>query len=53
MMTGAAIGVGFILSVLVSLCLYSIFGMIGGLLGAVMFRKNAPPSPPPPIPTSL
>jgi hypothetical protein len=49
MMSGAAIGVGFVLSVLFSLCLYSVFGLFGGLLGAIMFRKNAPPPPPPPV----
>jgi hypothetical protein len=25
----------------------SIFGLIGGIVGALMFRKNAPPPPPP------
>jgi hypothetical protein len=49
MMSGAAIGVGFVISVLFSLCLYSVFGLLGGLLGAIMFRKNAPPPPPPPV----
>jgi hypothetical protein len=28
----------------------SIFGLFGGLFGALMFRKNAPPPPPPPPP---
>jgi hypothetical protein len=46
---GAAIGVGFIFLLLFSLFLYSIFGMLGGLLGAVMFKKNTPPPPPPPV----
>ncbi|MGQ0733565.1 MAG: hypothetical protein ACT4QD_07925 [Acidobacteriota bacterium] len=45
---GALIGVGFILSLIFSLVLFSIFGLIGGILGAVMFRKNVPPPPPPP-----
>lgn len=27
-----------------------IFGAIGGALGAVMFRKDVPPTPPPPMP---
>jgi hypothetical protein len=49
MMSGAAIGVGFVLSVLFSLCLYSVFGLFGGLIGAVMFRKTPPPPPAPPI----
>jgi hypothetical protein len=47
MATGAAVGVGFIFSALISLFFYSLFGMLGGLLGAVMFRKNTPPPPPP------
>jgi predicted lipid-binding transport protein (Tim44 family) len=47
MTTGAALGIGFIFSLFFSLCFYSIFGLFGGLLGSVMFRKNAPPTPPP------
>jgi hypothetical protein len=46
--SGAAVGIGFIFHLLFSLCFYSIFGLLGGLLGAVMFSKNAPPPPPPP-----
>ena len=49
MMTGAAIGIGFIFSVIFSLVVYSIFGLFGGLLGALMFKKNTPPPPPPPV----
>ena len=45
---GALMGIGFIVSVLFSLCFYSVFGLLGGLLGAVMFRRNTPPPPPPP-----
>ena len=30
----------------------SVFGMIGGLFGALLFRKNTPPPPPPPMPPS-
>jgi hypothetical protein len=46
-MTGAAIGIGFILSLIFTLFVYSIFGLLGGLLGAVLFKKNTPPPPPP------
>lgn len=46
-MGGAALGIGFIFSLLFSLFFYSIFGLFGGLLGAVIFRKDAPPPPPP------
>lgn len=48
-MSGApAVGVGLIFSFLVMLCLSSLFGLFGGLFGALMFRKAAPPPPPPP-----
>ena len=49
MMTGAAIGIGFIFSVLFAIFIYSIFGLLGGLLGALIFRKNVPPPPAPPM----
>lgn len=48
---GAGIGVGIIgliLSFFMMLCVGSVFGLIGGLLGALLFRKNEPPPPPPP-----
>jgi hypothetical protein len=48
MMGGALAGVGFLLMLMFSLVIYAIFGMLGGLLGAVMFRKTLPPPPPPP-----
>jgi hypothetical protein len=45
---GLAAVVGFI----VTLCVCSVFGMLGGLFGALFFRKNElPPPPPPPVPT--
>jgi hypothetical protein len=44
---GAAAVVGFF----ITLCVCSVFGMIGGLFGALFFRRNAPPAPPPPVPT--
>lgn len=45
---GPAIGIGIIFSFFVMLCAGSFFGLIGGLLGALMFRRNVPPPPPPP-----
>ena len=48
----AAIGLGTIIGFFVMLFLGSFFAMLGGLFGALIFRKNAPPSGPPPIPTS-
>jgi len=54
MSSAPAIGVGLIFSFFVMLCLSSVFGMFGGLFGALMFRKPAAPPPtlPPPIPPS-
>ncbi len=46
---GAMAIVGFFLT----LCVCSVFGMVGGLFGALFFRKNAPPPPPPPVPTFI
>ena len=31
----------------------ALFGAVGGLLGAVIFRKNVPPPPPPPMPSTM
>ena len=42
--------IGIIFSFFVMLVVGSFFGLIGGLLGALMFRKNEPPPPPPPPP---
>jgi ABC-type phosphate transport system permease subunit len=50
-MSGApAIGIGLIFGFFVMLMVSTLFGMIGGLFGALMFRKNLPPAVPPPIP---
>jgi hypothetical protein len=50
-MAGApAIGLGLILGFFVMLCVSTLFGMLGGLFGALMFKKNQPPVIPPPIP---
>lgn len=42
-MRGAAAVIGFI----ITLCVCSVFGMVGGLFGALFFKKNAPPPPVP------
>ena len=47
MMGGAVAGIGFIITMFFSLCIYSVFGLLGGLLGATMFKKNTPPPAPP------
>jgi hypothetical protein len=31
-----------------TVCIFTVFGLLGGLLGAAVFKKNAPPPPPPP-----
>lgn len=46
---GPAIGIGLVLGFFVMLFLSSLFGMLGGIFGALMFKKD-PPSPPPPPP---
>jgi hypothetical protein len=34
-------------SAVVNVVVYTVFGMLGGLLGVAIFKKNAPPPPPP------
>ena len=45
-----AIGIGLIFGFFVMLCVSTVFGMLGGLFGALMFKKQQPPVIPPPIP---
>lgn len=48
------IGLGLIIGFFIMLCVSTAFGMLGGLFGALMFRKHQPPAaPPPPIPPPL
>ena len=47
------IGLGLIIGFFVMLCVSSVFAMLGGLFGALMFRKGEPPAIPPPIPPPL
>jgi len=50
-MSGApAIGIGLVIGFFVMLVVSTLFGMLGGLFGALMFRKSQPPVIPPPIP---
>lgn len=44
---GPVIGFGLILMFCVMLFLFTIFGLIGGLFGALFFRKGQPTVPPP------
>ena len=46
------IGLGLIFGFFVMLVVSTLFGMLGGLFGALMFRKN-PPVVPPPIPPNV
>jgi ABC-type phosphate transport system permease subunit len=46
-----AIGLGLVLGFFVMLCISTLFGMLGGLFGALMFRKSPPPVQPPPLPS--
>ena len=48
MASGGGVGIGVVFFFFVMLFVSSFFGMIGGLFGALMFRKNTPPPPPPP-----
>jgi hypothetical protein len=45
--TGGAVGIGTILFFFVMLVVSTLFGMLGGIFGALMFRKSAPTLPPP------
>jgi ABC-type phosphate transport system permease subunit len=50
-MAGApVIGIGLIFGFFLMLVVSSLFAMLGGLFGALMFRNNQPPVIPPPIP---
>lgn len=50
---GPALGFGLIFSFFAMLVAGCFFGLIGGLMGALVFRKNTTnlPPPPPPVPT--
>ena len=47
---GPAMGVAAVVGLFISLFVCGLFAMIGGLFGALIFRKNEPPPPPPPMP---
>jgi hypothetical protein len=47
---GPAIGLGLVVGFFVMLVVSTLFAMLGGLFGALMFRKAPPPVVPPPIP---
>jgi len=43
---GTLAGVASVFAFMLSLVVFSVFGLVGGLFGAVFFKKQAPPSPP-------
>lgn len=45
-----AIGIGLVFGFFVMLVVSTLFAMVGGIFGALMFRKSPPPVVPPPIP---
>ena len=58
----AANSAGFrVVGMLITICIDTVFGLLGGLLGVAIFKKNLPPPPPPgtiditpsPLPPSL
>jgi hypothetical protein len=50
MMAGGAMGAFALMDMLINVVMFSVFGLLGGLLGTVIFKKNAPPQPPTVIP---
>ena len=46
----ASTGAFAIAGMLINVVLYTVFGMLGGLLGVAIFKKSAPPQPPTVIP---
>ena len=36
-----------VIGMLISVVIYSVFGLLGGLIGAAVFKRNLPPPPPP------
>jgi len=48
--SGPVRGLATVIGFFVTVCVCSVFGMLGGLFGALFFRKNEPPPPPPPVP---
>ena len=47
---GPVIGIGLVFGFFVMLAVSTMFGMLGGLFGALIFKKKTPPVIPPPIP---
>ena len=52
MMAGGAMGAFALAAMVMNVVIYSVFGLLGGLLGTAIFKKHAPP-PPPSTPTVI
>lgn len=50
---GPAIGIGLVFGFFLMLVVSTTFGMLGGLFGALLFKKKTPPVIPPPIPPTV
>jgi hypothetical protein len=50
---GGAVGFMAVVAFMFMLCISTLFGMIGGLFGALIFKKPAPPEPPLPPPPAF
>ena len=48
MSRGSSLGIGVVFEFFVMLFVGALFGMLGGILGSLMFRKDPPSLPPPP-----
>jgi hypothetical protein len=46
MQSGPAMGFAAVAGFFIALCVCTFFGMIGGLFGALFFKKDGPPPPP-------
>lgn len=42
-----------VVGTIINICIYTVFGLLGGLLGVAIFKKNLPPPPPPPTVTTI
>jgi len=48
LLAGGAMGGFAVIGIIINAVIYTVFGMLGGLLGVAIFKKSAPPPPPPP-----
>jgi hypothetical protein len=53
MQAGTALGLSLLFSFITMLVAGCFFGLVGGLIGALVFKRNAPAVPPPPPPPPI